>query len=417
MENPKKDIKVLVVAEAASVHTAKYITVLQSLGYRVQLFSNSPNSYQDELLKNLTIYVGGGLTLPPVNGNTFMVPAALGWVKVTEKHGRKYFKILKVLKRYILRRHPVRALQGVIDKFLPDVIISLKMQNDGYVMAEARAESRVLPQPPWAHFIWGTDIEFFGKDPGYRNSHLSRIKQVLKYCDYIIADTSRDLIQAKDFGFQGTLLGKQIAQGGFDMDFVTKNNKTPFGERKIILVKGRQGGLIGKGMNILEVLHELRDLVRGYEIKIIMATPDVRERALEYSRTDNIFYDCTDRMSYVDLMLMFSKARLAISATDVDGSPGFLLEAMAMGALPVHSDMESIREWITHGHNGLLFPVDSKDALKEMIMKGLESKELFDKAYKVNASIALEKMDQAHIRLQTKDMINLMLNADKSIQH
>lgn len=415
MENPSKDIKVLVVAEAASVHTSKYVSMLQGSGYDVQLFSNSPNSYQDELLKGLTVYVAEDLTYPPVNGNILMVPVLSLFLKLTESSSGLYCKAVKFLTRYLLKRNPAKALNKVIKRFHPDVIISLKMQNDGYVMAESRAVYGADRHVPWAHFIWGTDIEFFGKDPAYRDVHLPRIHQLLDNCDYMIADTNRDLKQVKDLGFKGKVLGKQIAQGGFDMSFINAINKKPFAERKVILVKGRQGGLIGKGMNVLEALHELRDQIRGYEIKIMMATPDVRQRALEYSRLDNIFYDCTDRMSYADLMNLFSIARLAISATDVDGSPGFLLESMAMGALPVHSDMESIREWVTHENNGLLFPVDDIEALKEMIIKGLESKDLFDNAYKINTAIAHEKMDQAIICKQTDDMINLMLNGHKGI--
>jgi hypothetical protein len=37
-----------------------------------------------------------------------------------------------------------------------------------------------------------------------------------------------------------------------------------------------------------------------------------------------------------------------------DGTPNSLLEGMACGCFPVAGDLESIREWITHGQNGLL---------------------------------------------------------------
>jgi hypothetical protein len=56
------------------------------------------------------------------------------------------------------------------------------------------------------------------------------------------------------------------------------------------------------------------------------------------------------------------------SITDQDGTPNSLLEAMAAGAIPVCSDLPSIREWIEPGRNGFLAafsdPLAVADALR-----------------------------------------------------
>ena len=56
---------------------------------------------------------------------------------------------------------------------------------------------------------------------------------------------------------------------------------------------------------------------------------------------------------------LFRRSRLAVSPSTHDGTPNTLLEAMACGCLPVAGDLESLREWITPGQNGLL--VDPND--------------------------------------------------------
>jgi len=413
MEPPRNSIKILVVGEAASIHTAKYVSMLQKAGYDVRLFSNSQNTYQDGLLKNTLIYRAAQITHRPANGNIFCVPFLTGTLCVSQKSRDSYYKLLRILRHRSHSGNAHHYLNRVIAQWKPALVISLKMQDDGYVMTEARVNAKG-PYPPWAHFIWGTDIEFFGKAPEQKEEHLPKIKKLLAHCDYLIADTYRDLDAAQTLGFKGIVLGKQIAQGGFDMGFVFSNNHKTFDERKIIIVKGRQGGYIGKGMNVLEALHGLKDSLHGFEIKIIMATPDVRERAAQYSKTDGINYECLDKIDYSTLMDLFANARVAISATDVDGTPGFLLESMAMGALPVHSDMASIREWIDHGQNGLLFPVDDIEVQKSMILRALTDEKLFNAAQEKNKMAAREKMDEKIITKQTEDMIRTILSGSKS---
>ena len=54
-----------------------------------------------------------------------------------------------------------------------------------------------------------------------------------------------------------------------------------------------------------------------------------------------------------------------------DGLPSSLVEAMSLGALPVHSDLSSIREWVTHDVNGLLVNVDDSHAITEAMRKAI----------------------------------------------
>lgn len=54
-------------------------------------------------------------------------------------------------------------------------------------------------------------------------------------------------------------------------------------------------------------------------------------------------------------------ARFYLSMTASDGTSLSLLEAMALGAVPAVSDIAPNREWIEHGHDGVLLPLDDED--------------------------------------------------------
>ena len=67
---------------------------------------------------------------------------------------------------------------------------------------------------------------------------------------------------------------------------------------------------------------------------------------------------------------LFRQSRVVVSPTTHDGTPNTLLEAMACGCLPVVGDLESLREWITPGVNGLLVDLSHPQELAEAILTG-----------------------------------------------
>ena len=54
-------------------------------------------------------------------------------------------------------------------------------------------------------------------------------------------------------------------------------------------------------------------------------------------------------------------ARFLVSLTNSDGASLSVMEAMAVGTIPVVSDIAPNREWITHGKNGFLIPLRDAD--------------------------------------------------------
>jgi len=92
-------------------------------------------------------------------------------------------------------------------------------------------------------------------------------------------------------------------------------------------------------------------------------------------------------LPHAEMADVFRGARVTVSPSTHDGTPNSLLEAMACGCLPVAGDLESIREWITPGANGLLVDPSDPQALAEAIVIALENTGLREEALKINASL------------------------------
>jgi glycosyltransferase involved in cell wall biosynthesis len=289
------------------------------------------------------------------------------------------------------------------------------MQNDGYTVAEARERLGAQFRAKWVHFCWGTDIEFFGRHPDHAPAHLPRIRKVLALCDFLIADTKRDLRAAREMGFMGELLGDLIAPGGFNLGEIARLRRESGEFRDTILVKGREGGLVGRALNVFAALDRVGSGLAPYRIRVVMPTPPAVEAARALATRHHLDCEPIPRLPYQELLKEFGKSRIAISASEVDGTPSFLLEAMAMGALPIHSDMESVRDWIEHGRNGLLFPVDDIDALANCITRALQDEALTVSARALNWSIAEGRMDRDAIRAHIQDLLKRRVLAPVSI--
>jgi glycosyltransferase involved in cell wall biosynthesis len=82
------------------------------------------------------------------------------------------------------------------------------------------------------------------------------------------------------------------------------------------------------------------------------------------------------RMKQEDLANLFRRGMVVASPSEHDGSPNSLLEAMACGCFPIAGDIESLREWITDGENGLLIDPADPGALAGAILKALEDGDL-----------------------------------------
>jgi glycosyltransferase involved in cell wall biosynthesis len=99
----------------------------------------------------------------------------------------------------------------------------------------------------------------------------------------------------------------------------------------------------------------------------------------------------------LSMAALFRRAAISVSPSVHDGTPNTLLEAMACGCLPIAGDLESIREWIRPGENGIL--VDPRDpaALADAVVEGLSDDALRASAADQNAMIIAERADYATV--------------------
>ena len=97
------------------------------------------------------------------------------------------------------------------------------------------------------------------------------------------------------------------------------------------------------------------------------------------------------KVPYSKMPELFKSAQVAVSPSTHDGTPNTLLEAMASGCFPIAGDIESLREWIIPGENGLLVDPTDPNALSQAILTTLNDDDLRLKAGRYNRQLIADK--------------------------
>lgn len=74
-----------------------------------------------------------------------------------------------------------------------------------------------------------------------------------------------------------------------------------------------------------------------------------------------------ETVPYEKMPALYRTADVVLSIPHSDATPMSLLEAMGVGAIPVVSDLPSLREWVRHGETGYLVPPNNVEAVVEAL--------------------------------------------------
>jgi len=360
-------LRVLFVAPANSVHTARWIAQLSGQGWDLHLFSSFD--------------VGGA---HPALSSDVTVHGASGGNSLAARASRK-------ARRLLFPGARLENLSRLIAELKPDIVHSLEMQHGAYLTLEAKARLG-SPFPVWILTNWGSDIYHFGKFP----EHASRIRAALASCDYYQCECQRDVRLARDFGFKGPVLPVIPNFGGFDLKQVRRlRSPLPPSKRRRIMLKGYQGWA-GRALTGLAALEKCADALAGYELCVYVSEISAQVRALE-RRTGIRATIVPTGAAHEEMLRLHGGARVSIGLSITDSLSASFLEAVIMGSFPVQSDTGAAAEWIANGKTGLIVPPEDVEAVSLALRRALTDDAFVDAAAAANIAMAEEKLTSGTI--------------------
>jgi glycosyltransferase involved in cell wall biosynthesis len=316
-------------------------------------------------------------------------------------------------------------LARLIKKLKPDVIhllgLNVNWINQSRSLFKARHILGGHLNAPWLYSSWGTDLEYYAS---LSEKNKKEVVDVLKSCDYYIAESQKDANLAQEMGLNGKFAGIFPAFGGFPLENIDLYRQ--FGlssSRKTIFLKGRdhagisQVDRIGRAMTAMKAFALCQDDLSGYRIIIGQPSEAVAIEATILSATTSLNIKLVpSNIPHNSILRILGASRLVMALTINDGLPSILVEAMALGAFPIHSDLGSIREWIRNGENGFLVEPENPDMVAAAIRDALADDTLVDNAARINTQIVRDKLSDRAILSKVIELYKNIAQSSKEEQ-
>ncbi len=369
---------ILIIADGRSPTTIRWISMLRKMDLRVTLVSTYPILQESDAEQ------------------TFICPVAFSQVgrQNSVETGRPVHQINSLVHRIIQSFRPIflrfryyfapmtlakqgLILQRIIAEINPDVVHALRIPYEGMLAMYTP------PEIPQIISVWGNDFTLHARAT---KKMANLTKQVMQRADGLMADTHRDIKLAHQMGFDRTKPALVVPGGG--------------GINLTEIEKAKNDGLFPIENNLhAPVIINPRG-IRSYtqtdvffkslpavlekfpHAKIFCAAMKSSAEAEKWLTNLNLQNKITllPQLPQKTLWSLFSQSDISISMTTHDGTPNTLLEAMACGSFPIAGDIESLREWITPGVNGLLVETGNPEALSQAIIFSLQHPQLFKTA-------------------------------------
>ena len=291
-----------------------------------------------------------------------------------------------------------RQFSRLVEQVKPDIVHALRIPYEGILA------SHTPPGIPLVVNIWGNDFTLHANS----SRMLGRLTTgTLRRADALMADTRRDLRLAVRWGFDSTKPALALpSAGGIDLEQVGAAVPLPFRQEVFAKIPKDIPWVVNprgiRAYTRTDVFFQSIPLVlnRWQNVRFLCPGMENRKEAEDWVQRLGIddHVHLLPVLSQDDLWRLFSRSVMSLSITMHDGTPNTLLEAMACGSLPIAGDLETLREWITPGVNGLLVDPNQPQAVADAMLLGFTNPQLFRTAAEINRNIILERAETRMVR-------------------
>ena len=276
-----------------------------------------------------------------------------------------------------------KKLRAFIQEVQPDLIHAMRVPYEGMLTAYALNNmGRGFPTPTFLVSIWGNDFTLHAPSSPLMGWYT---RLTMSQVNALHADVERDVRLAREWGLseeKATLVvpGNGGIRGEFfypPKELVTNpiiinprgirpyvRNDMFFKSIPLVLAKRSDARFLCTGMQgEAQVMEWIRELGIAHAVELLPLRP------------------------HTEMGKVFRGAQIVVSPAIHDGTPNSLIEGMACGCFPVAGNLESIREWITHGQNGLLVNPNDPQSIADAILLALEKEDLRRNAAGLNANM------------------------------
>ena len=305
-----------------------------------------------------------------------------------------------------ISRSPDFWLKEIIETWKPEIIHTLGIfdEQGGLFYYQCRKKYNLEKYGKWILTLrGGSDLALRKKDPGL--SYL--LRDIFKDCDQIITDNVANVDTIKKLGIPETKIAPIVPMpgtGGIDVDHLKSLwDKLPSQRERIILWPKAYECPWSKALPVFEALKSCWIKIQPCEIYMLASNPEVKMWFWDlplHIREHCHLFDRIDRAKVFELLV---KSRVMLAPSLVDGVPNSLYEAMACGAFPILSPLETIIP-VMHSEKNILFARNLySDEIAKALIRAMTDDRLVDRCARENLRLVKKIADRKKIAAQVAD--------------
>jgi glycosyltransferase involved in cell wall biosynthesis len=312
---------------------------------------------------------------------------------------------------------PEAWLAHIIQEWQPDIIQTLGLDHaqGGFFYYGVRKSFGLEKYGKWVlQLRGGSDLTL------NRHDHVkaARISRVLKECDQIISDNVQNIAYAEEMGVPRDKFADVVpvpGTGGIDVEALSSAlNAPPSHRERLILWPKAYECPWSNALPVLEAIRVAWERIRPCSIYMTAA---VQDEVYQWFNTlpCEIKEHCklTDRMPHNQIIDLMRRARVLLIPSLVDGIPNSLYEAMACGAFPVVSPLDTISALVAERKNVLFARNLYPEEIAEALVDAMSDDQLVDHACSENLMLVKQMADRKCIREQVVNFYREISNSPK----
>jgi len=399
-------VHILLIADGRSSITRNWIRMLKGLRYQISLISTFPYSPIPGMEHQYTLPLAfSSLAGSQVQKKT---GGSQSWFKGQIARFRPLLLRLRALAAPLTLKKYQKSYLRIIEEVQPDLVHALRIPFEGMLTA-------VTPQKiPLVVSIWGNDLTFHARTSFLMARHT---RKVLQRADGLLADASRDLRLAGKWGLRAGIPAAVLpGSGGLDFQEISQaiqrtselSFELPDDRPIVVNPRGFRPGSVHQ-----EVFFHCLPKVLESVPQALFVCPGMQDQPQAMRWINDLNLDknvlLLPYLPQEQLWELFSRSQVYVSLSSHDGTPNTFLESLACGCFPVVGDIESLREWLKDGKNGLL--VDPKDAntASAAILRALQDQKMRRKAKQINNGVLKDRADIHIVREQARKLFEKLI--------
>lgn len=330
---------------------------------------------------------------PPGLAGFHVLPVAFSAAKRTSGRGgggalgsARLLKARTLLRQWLgpfTLRSAAGGLRRILQEVKPDLVHALRIPFEGMLAAEAHTGDR-----PLLISVWGNDFTLHGPSTPMMRHYT---EWSLKSAWALHADCRRDIRLGKQWGFDP---GKPTlvipTNGGVRREFFHPPAQ-PVDQPVVVNPRGFRAYACNEAFfrAIPLILKEVP--AARFRCAAMAGEPQAEQWLDELNIRAAV--ELLPPLPYEQMGELFRSAQVLVSPTVHDGTPNSLLEGLACGCFPVAGDLESIREWITPGRNGLLVEPSDPGSIAQAVITALKNENLRQSAAGENSEMLASRAE------------------------